>query len=331
MPGIDVAFVGNAIVDVLASVDDATLARLGLSKGAMGLVSRDVAERLSTAMPQAVVASGGSGANTSVGASLLGLAASFSGRVADDPYGRRFVDDLVAAGVVPAMAAPSTDGITGRSHILVSPDGQRTMNTHLGASVTLGPDDLDLDIVRDAHLLYLEGYFWDDPTTRAAFSAAADAAGSAGRRVALTLSDAGCVARHRDGFQGLMRSGTVSIVLGNDAELRSLYDTDDLDAAIDALRVDCPLAAVTLGADGALSIAGGVVERVPTLPVAVVDTTGAGDMFAAGFVAGVVRGLPPAEAARLGCLCASEAVGHVGARPVADVAALARANGFVLG
>lgn len=326
---LDLLCLGNAIVDVLASVDDAFLDERGIAKGGMNLIDEARAEALHAAMGTTVVVSGGSAANTAVGAAKLGAAAAFVGKVRDDEVGGYFSADLRSTGVAFATPAAAAGPVTARSYILVTPDGQRTMNTYLGACQNLTVEDVDPALVAAAGVTYLEGYLWDPPHAKDAFRKASSLAHAAGRRVALSLSDSFCVGRYRDEFLDLIRSKRVDIVFANEAELLALYETGDFDGALAALRADCALAAVTRGASGAVVAEPGGVRAVPAFPVAaVVDSTGAGDLFAAGFLAGLARGRDALDCARLGALAAAEIIGHVGARPEADLASLARAEGL---
>ncbi len=323
---LDLLCLGNAIVDVLAPVDDAFLSSRGIAKGGMNLIDESQAEALYAAMGSTVIVSGGSAANTAVGAAMLGAAAGFVGKVRDDEVGAYFTKDLRGTGVAFATSAATAGPVTARSYILVTPDGQRTMNTYLGACQNLTTDDIDPALVAGAGVVYLEGYLWDPPHAKDAFRKASDLAHAAGRRVALSLSDSFCVMRYRDEFLDLIRSRKVDIVFANAAEVLALYETEDFDRAVSALRADCALAAVTRGEHGAVVVEPGGVGAVPAHPVpAVVDSTGAGDLFAAGFLAGLARSRHPLDCARLGALAAAEIIGHVGARPMADLSALARA------
>ncbi len=327
---LDLLCLGNAIVDVLATVDDAFLGAREIAKGGMNLIDEGRAESLYAAMGETLIVSGGSAANTAVGASRLGAAAGFIGKVRDDEVGGYFTADLRSTGVAFDTAAATVGPVTARSYILVTPDGQRTMNTYLGACQNLTVDDVDADRVAAAGITYLEGYLWDPPHAKDAFRKASALAHGAGRRVALSLSDSFCVGRYRDEFLDLIRSKEVDIVFANEAELLALYETGSFDDAVAALRADCGLAAVTRGAEGAVVVEARGVRAVPAAPVeAVVDSTGAGDLFAAGFLAALARGRDAGDCARLGALAAAEIIGHVGARPVADLAALARAQGLM--
>ena len=328
---IDVLGVGNAIVDVLSRADDDAIVSAGLHKGAMQLVDEARAGALYAAMGPTTVVSGGSAANTMAGLASLGRAVGFVGKVKDDEAGREFAHDIRKAGV--AFETPfAADGpATARCLIFVTPDGQRTMNTFLGACQALGPADIDETQAANARVLYMEGYLWDPPGAKAAFLKAAKASRANGRKVALSLSDAFCVDRYRDEFLGLIRDGVVDILFSNESELHSLYQTADFDTALKALqRENNLLGVVTRSAQGAVVADAMDVVAVPAFPVEeVVDTTGAGDLFAAGFLAGLTQGLPHATSAALGALAAAEIISHFGARPQKDLAQLARDNGLL--
>jgi adenosine kinase len=326
----DVLGIGNAIVDVIARAEEDFLLRQGMRKGTMALIDADRAEALYAAMGPAVEVSGGSAANTIVGLASLGGRSAFIGKVKDDLLGRAFAHDIRAAGVT-FTTQPAADGApTGRCYVLVTPDGERTMNTFLGAAQDLHPADIDADTIAASAITYLEGYLWDPKNAKDAFLKAAKIAHDAGRIVALTLSDAFCVDRWRDEFLHLMRSQTVDLIFANEAELHSLYQTADFDAAVAALRVDVEAAVVTRSEKGCLVIGPDGTEAVPAFPVErVVDTTGAGDLFAAGFLSGLARGTDDRTCGRLGALAAAEAIQHLGARPEASLKELARENGLV--
>lgn len=312
----DVLCIGNAIVDVLSTVEDDFLAGHAIVKGSMTLIDEPRAEHLFAAMGPATVISGGSAANTAVGVASLGVRAAFMGKVRTDQVGQLFTHDLRATGVHFPTDAAETGPATARSFILVTPDGQRSMNTYLGACQGLGPDDVEADVVRASAITYLEGYLWDPPAAKEAFKAAASIAHEAGRKVAITLSDSFCVDRYRDEFLDLIRSRTVDLVFANEAEMHALYQTADFDTAVAAIRGTCDLAVVTRGAAGSLVVAAEAVTAVPAQPIAeLVDTTGAGDLFAAGFLAGYARGADHQTCARLGALAAAEVIQHLGARP----------------
>jgi sugar/nucleoside kinase (ribokinase family) len=325
----DVLGIGNAIVDVIARAEEDFLLRQGMHKGRMELIDQARAEAIYDAMGPAVEMSGGSAANTIVGLSSLGARAAFVGKVKDDGLGRAFSHDIRAAGVAfdtpPASAGPST----GRCYVLVTPDGERTMNTFLGAAQDLHPGDIDEAAIAASAITYLEGYLWDPKHAKDAFLKAAKIAHGAGRKVALTLSDAFCVDRWRDEFVQLMRSRTVDLIFANEAELRSLYQSADFDAAVKALRADIDIAVVTRSEKGCLVLNPEDIEVVPAFPVArVVDTTGAGDLFAAGFLCGLARGADDRTCGRLGAMAAAEVIQHLGARPETSLKDLARENGL---
>jgi sugar/nucleoside kinase (ribokinase family) len=326
----DVLGLGNAIVDVLARTDDDFLAKQAMRKGSMSLIDEARAAEIYDAMGPAVEISGGSAANTIVGAAGFGARAAFIGRVKDDSLGNVFAHDIRAAGVA-FDTAPSAEGpSTGRCYVLVTPDGERTMHTYLGAARDLHPRDIDEQAVASAAITYLEGYLWDPPHAKDAFRKAATVAHDAQRMVALSLSDAFCVDRWRDEFQYLLRSGTVDLLFCNEAELHSLYQTADFDTAVAALRADARRAVVTRSAKGCIVVEGQQALAVPAFPVeTVVDTTGAGDLFAAGFLFGTARGLGDERAARLGALAAAEVISHLGARPEKSLSALAHENGLL--
>lgn len=327
----DVLTIGNAIVDILARAEDDLLVAEGLTKGMMRLVDADQSAALYAHIGPAIEASGGSAGNTAAGLASLGLATAYIGKVADDHLGGIFRHDITAQGVHFATAPLVGGAPTATSIILITPDGERTMNTHLGACTELGPADIDRAVVAAAGVTYLEGYLWDRPNAKDAFRAACAIAHAHGRKTAMTLSDSFCVDRFRAEFLDLMRSGTVDIVFANDTELKALYETSDLDGAVALLRADCALAAVTLGAEGALAVTPGEIHHAPAFPIErVVDLTGAGDQFAAGFLAGIARGLDLRDAASLGCLCGTEVIGHIGPRPAVSLKDLAGQSGFAI-
>src|SRR3954464_12048254 len=327
----DVLGIGNAIVDVIARTEDDFLAKQNMRKGAMQLIDEAQAVGIYDAMGPAVEVSGGSAANTIVGVASLGARAAFVGKVKDDELGRAFAHDIRAAGV--AFSTPSAaDGpSTARCYVLVTPDGERTMNTYLGAAQDLHPADVDPEMIASSAITYLEGYLWDPPHAKEAFRKAAKIAHEAGRQVALTLSDAFCVDRYRAEFLDLIRTGTVDLVFANERELHSLYQTADFDTALNALRNDARLAVITRSEKGCLVVTREETDAVPATPIErVVDATGAGDLFAAGFLVGLSRGVEYRTAARLGALAAAEVIQHLGARPETSLKALARDNGFDL-
>ena len=328
-PRYDVLGIGNAIVDVIARAEDDFLVAHGMHKGAMALIDEARAEKIYQAMGPAVESSGGSAANTIVGVASFGGHAAFVGKVKDDELGRAFAHDIRAARVA-FDSKPAGDGpSTARCYIMVTPDGERTMNTFLGAAQDLKPADIDEAKVASAALIYLEGYLWDPPQAKEAFVKAAAVAHKAGRRVALTLSDAFCVDRYRAEFLDLIRKGTVDIVFANERELHSLYETADFDTAVKALRHDAKLAVITRSEKGCVVVTRKTVEAVQAMPIdRVVDVTGAGDLFAAGFLIGLARGKDHRTAARLGALAAAEVIQHIGARPAVSLKALAAENGL---
>lgn len=315
-PAHAVVGLGNAIVDVLSHADDTLLAAHDMPKGSMTLFDDDRAHRLYAAMGPGVEVSGGSAANTVAGVAALGGKAAFVGKVCDDQLGGVFAHDIRALGVhfdtPPARGGPGT----GRCLVLVTPDAQRTMGTFLGAAGTLGPDDVDTGLIAGSGICYVEGYLWDSPSARAACRKAMDGARAAGRRVALGLSDPFCVDRHRADFRELVAGG-VDILFANEAELIALYEAADFDSGLRAIRGQCAVAALTRSEKGSVVIGGGELHVIAAEPVArVVDTTGAGDLYAAGFLHALASGLPPAEAGRRGGRAAARVIGHFGARPV---------------
>jgi sugar/nucleoside kinase (ribokinase family) len=325
----DVLGIGNAIVDVIARTEEDFLLKQGMNKGTMALIDEPRAQAIYDAMGPAIETSGGSAANTIVGLSSLGSRSAFIGKVKDDVLGKAFTHDIRAAGVAfttpPAAAGPST----ARCYVLVTPDGERTMNTYLGAAQDLHPADIDADLVAASAILYLEGYLWDPKNAKDAFLKAAAIAHEAKRSVALTLSDAFCVDRWRAEFLQLMRSHTVDLIFANEGELHSLYQTADFDSAVNALRADVTAAVVTRSEKGCLVIGPDGIEAVSAFPVErVVDTTGAGDLFAAGFLSGVARGADDRTCGRLGALAAAEVIQHLGARPERSLRDLAGENGL---
>ena len=325
----DVLGIGNAIVDVIARAEDDFLVKHGMHKGSMALIDEARAQAIYAAMGPAVESSGGSAANTIVGVASFGARASFIGKVRDDDLGRIFAHDIRAANVAfdtkPAIGGPST----ARSYIMVTPDGERTMNTFLGAAQDLTSADIDDARVASAAITYLEGYLWDPPHAKEAFVKAAGIAHKNKRRVALTLSDAFCVDRYRNEFLDLICKGTVDIIFANERELLSLYETADFASATKALRDVARLAVVTRSEKGCVVVAGDSVEPVAAEPVdKIVDVTGAGDLFAAGFLVGLSRGKDHRTSARLGALAAAEVIQHVGARPAVSLKALAAENGL---
>ncbi len=318
----DVLAIGNAIVDVIAAREDSFLEAQGIPKGSMRLISADEAERLYAAMGPGREISGGSAANTAAGIAALGGRAAFVGRVSDDQLGRVFAHDIRAAGVTYATP-PATGGPpTGQCLIIVSPDAQRTMNTYLGSCQEVDEPDVDEAMVRASAVTYFEGYLWDPPAPIRAIRKAKAIARAAGRKVAVTLSDVFCVEGHRADFIDMMVAGSVDIVFANENEAKSLFRTDRLELAIEGLARHVPLAVVTRSEKGAVVINGEGRVEVPVTPAArVLDTTGAGDLFAAGFLAGYTRGRPLTDCAVMGTIAAAEVIEHYGARPEADLKA----------
>ncbi len=325
----DVLGIGNAIFDVLVQTDEGFLAAHGMAKGGMALIDEARALSIYRDMGPATEMSGGSGANTIVGIASLGARAAFVGKVKDDQIGRLYSHDIRVAGVAFETVAASGGPATGCSYILITPDGERTMNTYLGAAQELTPADIDAAQVAASAIVYLEGYLWDPKSAKEAFVKASVIAHEAGRQVALTLSDAFCVDRYRGEFLDLMRKGTVDLIFANEAELQSLYQTADFDTALKQLRSDTKLGIVTRSEKGCVVASKDGVTAVPAFPVhKIVDTTGAGDLFAAGFLFGLVRGAGYEAAGRLGALAAAEVIQHIGARPQVSLKELAKANGL---
>ena len=325
----DLCAVGNAIVDVLAPCDDAFLEREGLVKGSMMLIDEARAVSLYAAMAAGVEASGGSAGNTIAGAASFGGRAAYIGKVAEDQLGQVFRHDMQAIGATFDTAYLSSGPATGRSLINVTGDGQRTMSTFLGAANQLPPDDIDADLVRNSEILYLEGYLFDPADARAAFVRAAEIAHTAGRRVAVTLSDTFVVDRWRDELLPFIES-SVDIVLANEAELLSLFQETDFEAALARLRPIVEVAAVTRSEKGSVIVRDEQRVEVAAYPVdKVVDTTGAGDQYAAGFLLGLARGLPLETCGKLGSLAAAEVIAHWGPRPLVSLKALAEAEGLI--
>lgn len=314
----DILGIGNAIVDVVARADESFLSRHDMHKGAMILVDADAAERIYAAMPPGEESSGGSAANTCAVAAALGARVAYFGKVADDQLGEVFRHDLRSGGVH-FPSAPLVGGApTARCLILVTPDGQRTMNTFLGACVTLNESDVDESVVADALVTYLEGYLFDPPAAQSAFYKAAAAAHAAGRQVALSLSDAFCVDRHRAAFRQLV-AGHVDILFANQTEITSLYEENTFEAAAEAARRDVALAVLTRSEAGSVVLRGGEMAEIAAEPTRVVDTTGAGDAYAAGFLAGLTSGKPLPVCGRMGSIAAAEVISHYGARPEAEL------------
>ena len=324
MPGIqyDVVGIGNALVDVIAHADDAFIGRNDLVKGSMTLVDTDRALYLYEALGSAIEMSGGSAANTMCGVASFGGSAAYIGKVSDDELGRVFGHDCRAVGVQFRPGAPADGTPTGRCIIVVTPDAQRTMNTYLGVSSLLCPSDIDTDTVAVGQVLYMEGYLYDRPEAKDAFRLAARVAHENDRLVSLTLSDSFCVDRHRADFRALV-SDEVDLLFGNEDELMSLYEVESMDEALQAVRRDCSLAVVTVGAEGCIVVTPDDMLRAPAQPVQqVLDTTGAGDLFAAGFLFGYTRHRTLVECANFGAIAAAEVISHVGPRPLVELRTL---------
>jgi sugar/nucleoside kinase (ribokinase family) len=318
----DVVGIGNALVDVIAHAPDEFLADHGLVKGWMDLIETDRAVELYQALGSAVEMSGGSAANTVCGVASFGGAAAYIGKVSGDDLGRVFGHDLLAVGVQFRPGSADNPVPTGRCIIVVTPDAERTMNTYLGASSLLGVSDVDTAAVADGRVLYMEGYLFDRPEAKQAFRHAAAVSHEAGRMVSLTLSDSFCVDRHRDDFLSLI-SDEVDLLFGNETELMALYQTESFDESVSALRQHCQLAAITIGAKGSLIVTADELVTVPPVPVRrVVDTTGAGDLYASGFLFGLTSGRSYEECGQLGSLAASEVISHVGPRPLVELRTL---------
>lgn len=327
----DVLGIGNAIVDVIARTEDDFLIKNNLNKGAMRLIDEPEAERLYKAMGPATIISGGSAANTTVGVASLGGKAAFIGKVKQDEVGKIFSHDIGAIGVSFKTALAVEGPATARSFILVTPDGERTMNTYLGACQNLTSDDIDASTVEAASITYLEGYLWDPPEAKKAFRKASEIAHRAGRKVAITLSDSFCVDRYRDEFRDLIRTRAVDIVFANEHELKSLYETADFDTAVKAFREDAALAVVTRSEKGSLTISSHGLVEVSAFEIDnLVDTTGAGDLFASGYLLGLARGASYETCAKLGAISAAEVIQHIGARPEVSLKDLAAENGLAV-
>ncbi len=325
----DVAGIGNAIVDIIARCDEAFLSNHGMEKGFMQLIDAKQADDLYGHIGTAVEQSGGSAANSCAGIASFGGSCAFIGRVAGDPFGKIFAHDIRAIGVEYDTPASNAGLPTARCLVLVTPDGERTMNTFLGASTQLGPGDVDGELIASAKVTYLEGYLFDKPEAKAAFHRAAKLARAAGRKVALTLSDAFCVDRHREDFLSLVRGG-VDILFANETEITSLYRMENFDDAAGAVRAECEIAVLTRSEAGAVIVSGNDTIKVPATPVEKVeDATGAGDLYAAGFLHGLTSGQSLETCGKLGALAASEVISHIGARPEVSLKELARANGLL--
>ncbi|ASP35523.1 adenosine kinase [Labrenzia sp. VG12] len=325
----DALCIGNAICDVFAHVEEDFLLQENLIKGSMRLIETDEAVRLFNKMGQTVRVSGGSAGNTAAGIASLGGRPAYFGKVAEDELGDSYYHDMNGTGVYFNTPRLREWKPTARSMILITPDGERTMNTYLGACTEFSPSDVDEDVVAAAAVTYMEGYLWDPEEAKKAFLKAAEIAHLNNRKVAITLSDSFCVDRYRSEFQSMLTDGVVDLMFANEHELRALYETADLDTAVAAARETGALTALTLGKEGAMVIHGEETYSVPAQVVDnVVDLTGAGDLFASGFLFGLAREYSLSESAALGCLCASNVISHVGARPERPLKNLAEQNGY---
>ena len=325
----DVLCIGNAIVDVIARVEEEFVSRHGLVKGSMNLIDEARAEELYAGMGQAIEVSGGSAGNTAAGVASLGGKAAYFGKVKADQLGAIFRHDMRAQGVAFDTPAAEEGPATARSFILVTPDSERAMNTYLGACVNFTTRDVDRRVVEASAVTYMEGYLWDRPEAKEAFTLAARTARAAGRKTSITLSDSFCVERHRDSFLELIRND-IDIVFANETEIKSLYKTQNFDGAMKAIAKDCPIAVLTRSEKGCIVVKGNEVHASAAHPVdKVVDVTGAGDLFAAGFLYGFTNGKSLQESAQLGSLAAAEVISHIGARPEINLAKHARVSGLL--
>jgi sugar/nucleoside kinase (ribokinase family) len=319
----DVVGIGNALVDVISTVDDDFVEAHDFPHGATTMVELDRAEAVYADLPPAQEISGGSCANTIAGLASFGASVAFIGRVRDDQLGKVYTHDLRSLGVHFDVSPATTGPATGRCLVMVTPDAQRTQCTYLGASTFIGPEDVDPAVIARAQVTYLEGYLWDQPPAKDAIRKAAAAARDAGRQVALTLSDPFCVDRHRSEFRALVED-EIDVLFANETEICSLYEVDDFDAALQRVRGHCQIAALTRSERGSVVVAGDEVHVIDAHPVdRVVDTTGAGDQYAAGFLYGLTGGLDLATCGRLGAAAAAEVISHFGARPLVSLAELA--------
>ena len=330
MPDYDVLCIGNAIVDIIAQCDDAFLETNGIVKGAMNLIDARRAELLYSRMGPAIEASGGSAGNTAAGIASFGGRAAYFGKVARDHLGGIFTHDIRAQGVAFDTRPLDGEPPTARSMIFVTPDGERSMNTYLGACIELGPDDVEAAKASGAKVTYFEGYLWDPPMAKEAIRRTAGLAHEAGREVAMTLSDSFCVDRYRDEFLDLMRSGTVDIVFANASEIKSLYQTDSFDEAVALIRKDCKLAAVTRSEHGSVIVRGAETVTIEAASIReLIDTTGAGDLYAAGFLHGYTQGLDLRHCGDLGSLAAGLVIQQIGPRPRQNLRDEARKAGLL--
>lgn len=323
----DVLTIGNAIVDVIAKVDEAFVQREQLVKGSMNLIDEERAEHIYSLMGSAIEISGGSAGNTAAGVASFGGRAAYFGKVRADQLGAIYRHDMRGQGVSFDTLAASSGPATARSFILVTPDGERTMNTYLGACVNLTTTDVDKAVVEAAQITYMEGYLWDKPEAKEAFRLASKIAKASGRLTSITLSDSFCVERHRESFLDLIK-GSIDIVFANEGEIKSLYQTQNFDGAVAAIRKDCPMAVLTRSEKGSMVVRGGETIEVNAYPVSkVVDVTGAGDLYAAGFLFGHTKHMSLAKCASLGSLAAAEIISHTGARPEVNLGEHAKKMG----
>jgi sugar/nucleoside kinase (ribokinase family) len=330
MTHFDVLTIGNAIVDIISRCDDAFLTENAITKGAMNLIDADRAEFLYAKSGPSLEASGGSAGNTAAGVAGFGGRTAYFGKVANDQLGDIFAHDIRATGVHFQTKPLDRFPPTARSMIFVTPDGERSMNTYLGACVELRPEDIEDNVVAESKVTYFEGYLWDPPLAKDAIRRAAEIAHAHGREMAMTLSDSFCVGRYRDEFLDLMRSGTVDIVFANRAEVLALYETDDFDFALDRISRDCKLAAVTMSEDGSHILTADQKLKIDALAIDnVVDTTGAGDLYAAGFLFGYTSGRDLETCGKLGSLAAGIVIQQIGPRPMVDLKAEAKKRGLI--
>jgi len=322
--------IGNAIVDIIAQCDDAFLVENAIIKGAMNLIDGERAELLYSRMGPAIEASGGSAGNTAAGIASFGGRAAYFGKVSSDHLGEIYTHDIRAQGVAFDTSPLPSEPPTARSMIFVTPDGERSMNTYLGACVELGPEDVEEDKARGAKVTYFEGYLWDPPRAKEAIRLTARHAHAAGRQVSMTLSDSFCVDRYRDEFLDLMRSGTVDVVFANESELKALYQTSSFEKGLELIRKDCKLAAVTRSEHGSVVVSGDKTEVVKAIEIdKLVDTTGAGDLYAAGFLFGYTNGRSLADCGKLGSLAAGLVIQQIGPRPRQSLRAAAEQAGLL--
>jgi len=330
MSQFDVLCIGNAIVDIIARCDEAFLVDNDIIKGAMNLIDADRAELLYSRMGPAIEASGGSAGNTAAGIASFGSRSAYFGKVSADQLGKIFSHDIRALGVHFETKPLESTPPTARSMIFVTPDGERSMNTYLGACVELGPEDIETDVVANSKVTYFEGYLWDPPRAKDAIRLCAEIGHKNGREMSMTLSDPFCVGRYREEFLELMRSGTIDIVFANADEAKSLYETDNFEHAVSLLRKDCKLAAITRSEHGSVIVRGDERHDIDAIDIdEVVDTTGAGDLYAAGFLHGYANGKPLDECGKLGSLAAGLVIQQIGPRPQLSLKDAARDAGFI--